>query len=165
MSPPDISQEFIQVNLEQRAGRPRLEVWKNLADRSEIEEFTSFVSMLRKPTGSAADRSGAEPLLRRHSIGAEATGRGGRGKDQEQDQDHLSACAVYLPMYLYRAAGPGADEYCEWTGRNWQITGHESMGKADTQLMENRQWRASNMPRRCAGSGQNEVTAQPYWQT
>jgi tight adherence protein C len=53
VSHPDISGEFIQVNLEQRAGRPRLEVWKNLADRSEIEEFTSFVSMLRKRTGSA----------------------------------------------------------------------------------------------------------------
>lgn len=42
----DIHDEFIQVNREQRAGRPRLEAWQNLADRTEIEEFTSFVSML-----------------------------------------------------------------------------------------------------------------------
>jgi tight adherence protein C len=54
----DISEEFIQVNLEQRAGRPRLEAWKNLADRSEIEEFTSFVSMLTQ-----TDRFGT-PIIR-----------------------------------------------------------------------------------------------------
>jgi tight adherence protein C len=46
VSHPDIHDEFIQVNREQRAGRPRLEAWQNLADRTEIEEFTSFVSML-----------------------------------------------------------------------------------------------------------------------
>jgi tight adherence protein C len=57
-SHPDISEEFIQVNLEQRAGRPRLEAWKNLADRSEIEEFTSFVSMLTQ-----TDRFGT-PIIR-----------------------------------------------------------------------------------------------------
>jgi len=58
LSHPDISEEFMQVNLEQRAGRPRLEAWKNLADRSEIEEFTSFVSML-----SQTDRFGT-PIIR-----------------------------------------------------------------------------------------------------
>jgi len=58
VSHPDISSEFIQVNLEQRAGRPRLEAWKNLADRSELEEFTSFVSMLTQ-----TDRFGT-PIIR-----------------------------------------------------------------------------------------------------
>jgi tight adherence protein C len=57
-SHPDIAEEFTQVNLEQRAGRPRLEAWKNLADRSEIEEFTSFVSMLTQ-----TDRFGT-PIIR-----------------------------------------------------------------------------------------------------
>ena len=58
VSYPDISHEFTQVNLEQRAGRPRLEAWKNLADRSEIEEFTSFVNMLTQ-----TDRFGT-PIIR-----------------------------------------------------------------------------------------------------
>jgi tight adherence protein C len=53
-----LAQEFAQVNLEQRAGRPRLEAWKNLADRSEIEEFSSFVSMLTQ-----TDRFGT-PIIR-----------------------------------------------------------------------------------------------------
>jgi len=46
VSHPDLHSEFIQVNREQRAGRPRLEAWQNLADRTEIEEFNAFVSML-----------------------------------------------------------------------------------------------------------------------
>src|SRR5208283_5740972 len=58
VSHPEISSEFMQVNLEQRAGRPRLEAWKHLAERSEIEEFTSFVSMLTQ-----TDRFGT-PIIR-----------------------------------------------------------------------------------------------------
>jgi tight adherence protein C len=34
------------VNLEQRAGKPRLEAWQGMADRTKIEEFKAFVSML-----------------------------------------------------------------------------------------------------------------------
>jgi tight adherence protein C len=45
-SHPDIHEEFLQVNREQRAGRPRIEAWQNLADRTEIEEFAGFVAML-----------------------------------------------------------------------------------------------------------------------
>jgi tight adherence protein C len=58
LSHPDISEEFAQVNREQRAGRPRLEAWQNLAERTEIEEFTSFVSMLTQ-----TDRFGT-PIIR-----------------------------------------------------------------------------------------------------
>jgi tight adherence protein C len=46
VSYPDIQEEFMHVNREQRAGRPRLEAWQNLADRTEVEEFTAFVGML-----------------------------------------------------------------------------------------------------------------------
>jgi tight adherence protein C len=46
LSHPDINEEFTQVNLEQRAGKPRLEAWESLAQRSQIEEFAAFVSML-----------------------------------------------------------------------------------------------------------------------
>jgi tight adherence protein C len=45
-SHPDIHEEFLQVNREQRAGRPRIEAWQNLADRTEIDEFAGFVAML-----------------------------------------------------------------------------------------------------------------------
>jgi len=58
ISHPDIQAEFAQVNREQRAGVPRLEAWKNLAERTQIEEFTAFVSMLTQ-----TDRFGT-PIIR-----------------------------------------------------------------------------------------------------
>jgi len=45
-SHPEIQEEFLQVNREQKAGRPRIEAWQNLADRTEIDEFSGFVAML-----------------------------------------------------------------------------------------------------------------------
>lgn len=46
VSHPEINEELTQVNLEQRAGKGRLEAWQGLADRTQIEEFKAFVSML-----------------------------------------------------------------------------------------------------------------------
>lgn len=46
ISHPEIAEELTLVNLEQRAGKPRLEAWQSLADRTEVEEFSAFVSML-----------------------------------------------------------------------------------------------------------------------
>ena len=58
ISHPDIHHEFMQVNLEQLAGKPRLEAWKSAADRTQIAEFSLFVSMLTQ-----ADRFGT-PIVR-----------------------------------------------------------------------------------------------------
>jgi tight adherence protein C len=58
ISHPDINEELTQVNLEQRAGKPRLEAWQSLADRTNIEEFAGFVNML-----SQTDRFGT-PIIR-----------------------------------------------------------------------------------------------------
>jgi len=43
---PDISQEFLQINFEQRAGVPRIESWKAFADRINLESLRQFVAML-----------------------------------------------------------------------------------------------------------------------
>jgi tight adherence protein C len=58
ISHPDIHHEFMQVNLEQLAGKPRLEAWKSMAERTQIPEFFLFVSMLTQ-----ADRFGT-PIVR-----------------------------------------------------------------------------------------------------
>src|SRR5580658_5946466 len=58
LSHPDIHQEFMQVNLEQLAGKPRLDAWKSAAERTKIPEFSLFVSMLTQ-----ADRFGT-PIVR-----------------------------------------------------------------------------------------------------
>jgi tight adherence protein C len=46
VSHPEINEELVQVQLEQRAGKPRLEAWEGVAERTQIEEFKAFVSML-----------------------------------------------------------------------------------------------------------------------
>ena len=43
---PDLSQELLQINLEQRAGNPRIGAWRSMADRVGLETVRSFVNML-----------------------------------------------------------------------------------------------------------------------
>lgn len=55
---PEIHLEFMQINLEQLAGKPRLEAWESAAERTQIPEFSSFVTMLTQ-----SDRFGT-PIIR-----------------------------------------------------------------------------------------------------
>jgi tight adherence protein C len=43
---PDLSDEFNLISLEQRAGTPRIEAWRHMADRTKLEIVSAFVSML-----------------------------------------------------------------------------------------------------------------------
>lgn len=45
-SHPELGDEFGLIGLEQRAGTPRLEAWKHMAERTALETVSSFVSML-----------------------------------------------------------------------------------------------------------------------
>jgi tight adherence protein C len=46
VSHPEITEEFIQINREQRAGKPRIEAWREMADRVGLQEMGAFASML-----------------------------------------------------------------------------------------------------------------------
>jgi tight adherence protein C len=46
VSHPELSEELLQINFEQRAGVPRLAAWKSFADRANVESVRSFVAML-----------------------------------------------------------------------------------------------------------------------
>ena len=46
LSHPELSEELLQINLEQRAGNPRIGAWRNMADRVGLESVRSFVNML-----------------------------------------------------------------------------------------------------------------------
>jgi len=46
LSHPELSEELLQINLEQRAGNPRIGAWRNMADRVDVESVRSFVNML-----------------------------------------------------------------------------------------------------------------------
>ncbi|MGA7886855.1 MAG: type II secretion system F family protein [Acidobacteriaceae bacterium] len=58
ISYPELNEEFSQINLEQRAGKPRLEAWQGLADRTKLPEFIALVTMLQQ-----TDRFGT-PIVR-----------------------------------------------------------------------------------------------------
>jgi tight adherence protein C len=58
ISHPEINQEFLQINLEQLAGKHRLAAWKSAAERTQVPEFSLFVTMLTQ-----ADRFGT-PIVR-----------------------------------------------------------------------------------------------------
>ncbi|MBV8673343.1 MAG: type II secretion system F family protein [Acidobacteriaceae bacterium] len=61
----ELHEEFMQINLEQRAGKPRLDAWQSLADRTKLQEFASLVTMLTQ-----TDRFGT-PIVRALSHFAE----------------------------------------------------------------------------------------------
>lgn len=78
LSHKDISQEFAQVNLAQRAGQSRLDAWQSLADRTKIEELQQFTSMLTQtdrfgtPLTKALGRFSEELRLHRRQKAEEA---------------------------------------------------------------------------------------------
>ena len=65
VSYPELNEEFNQISLEQRAGKPRLEAWQGLADRTKLQEFIALVAMLQQ-----TDRFGT-PIVRALSRYAE----------------------------------------------------------------------------------------------
>ena len=46
ISHPPIAEEFNQINLEQRAGKGRIDAWKSMADRTKLDVIRNFSSML-----------------------------------------------------------------------------------------------------------------------
>jgi tight adherence protein C len=46
LSHPELSEELLQINFEQRAGVPRIAAWKAFSDRVDLESVRSFVAML-----------------------------------------------------------------------------------------------------------------------
>lgn len=46
VSHPEIYEEFLQISLEQRAGKLRIDAWRAMADRCRLREMDAFVNML-----------------------------------------------------------------------------------------------------------------------
>jgi tight adherence protein C len=81
LSHPEINEEFTQVHLEQRAGKMRLDAWRSLAERTQIEEFNAFVSMLVQsdrfgtPIVKALGRFSEELRMKRRQHAEEAAAK------------------------------------------------------------------------------------------
>jgi tight adherence protein C len=46
VSHPEMNEEFLQINREQRAGKPRMDAWQSMADRTKVPDIAAFTSML-----------------------------------------------------------------------------------------------------------------------
>ena len=93
ISQPEIAEEFLQINFEQRAGKPRIEAWESMAERTQVETVRSFVHMLAQ-----TDRFGT-PLVRALRVFAE----GVRQKRRQEAEEMAAKTTVKLifPLVLF----------------------------------------------------------------
>jgi tight adherence protein C len=93
VSHPEINEEFLQINLEQRAGKPRLDAWNSMARRTELPDIESFVNMLTQ-----TERFGT-PIARALSVFAD-----GMRLKRRQLAEELAAkvtVKIIFPLVLF----------------------------------------------------------------
>jgi tight adherence protein C len=93
ISHPDLSEEFLIVNLEQRAGKPRLEAWRHMADRTGVENVRSFVQMLVQ-----TERFGT-PISK--SLGVFADNLRVRRRQQAEEMAAKTTIKLIPPLVLF----------------------------------------------------------------
>jgi tight adherence protein C len=93
ISHPQLSDEFMLINLEQRAGKPRLEAWRNMADRTGLEIVRSFVSMLVQ-----TERFGT-PISR--SLGTFSDSLRTRRRQQAEEMAAKTTVKMIFPLVLF----------------------------------------------------------------
>ena len=93
LSHPEISEEFNQINLEQRAGKARLDAWRSMAERTRLDLIRGFVSMLAQ-----CDRFGT-PIARALTIFSDSL----RLKRRQQAEEMAAKTTVKLifPLVLF----------------------------------------------------------------
>jgi tight adherence protein C len=92
-SHPVVAEEFLLINLEQRAGKPRINAWRDMADRTQLETVRGFATMLAQ-----SDRFGT-PSSRALSTFADDL----RKKRSQQAQELAAKTTVKLmfPLVLF----------------------------------------------------------------
>ena len=92
-SHPAIAEEFMLINLEQRAGKPRINAWRDMADRTQLETVRGFATMLAQ-----SDRFGT-PISKALSTFADDL----RKKRSQQAQEMAAKTTVKLmfPLVLF----------------------------------------------------------------
>ena len=93
VSHPEINEEFTQVHLEQRAGKMRLDAWRSLADRTQIEEFNAFVSMLVQ-----SDRFGT-PIVK--ALGRFSEELRMKRRQHAEEQAAKTKIKIIFPLVLF----------------------------------------------------------------
>ena len=93
LSQQEISEEFIQINFEQRAGKPRIEAWQSMADRTKLDTVKSFVQMLAQ-----TDRFGT-PLVR--ALRVFADGLRQKRRQQAEELGAKTTVKLIFPLVLF----------------------------------------------------------------
>ncbi len=89
----DLSDELLLIRLEQRAGKPRIEAWRNMANRTGLEVFRSFVNMLVQ-----TERFGT-PLSK--SLGYFADSLRTRRRQQAEEMAAKTTVKLVFPLVLF----------------------------------------------------------------
>jgi tight adherence protein C len=93
ISHPAISEEFMTINIEQRAGKARLDAWRGMAERTRLDTVKAFVSMLGQ-----TDRFGT-PIAKALSVFSDSM----RMKRRQQAEEMAAKTTVKLifPLVLF----------------------------------------------------------------
>lgn len=88
-----MSEEIAQINVEQRAGKPRMEAWRGMAQRTKLEETEAFVAMLWQ-----SERFGT-PIVRALATFAESLRTARR--QQAEEVAAKSTIKLLFPLVIF----------------------------------------------------------------
>lgn len=93
ISHPEINEEFLQINREQRAGKPRMDAWQSMADRTKLPDVAAFTGMLMQ-----TEKFGT-PIARALSVFAD----GIRQKRRQRAEEMAAKTTVKMifPLVLF----------------------------------------------------------------
>jgi tight adherence protein C len=93
VSHPEINEEFLQINREQRAGTPRLDAWRNLAQRTSLPDIDGFVAMLVQ-----TERFGT-PIAR--ALSSFADGMRQKRRQLAEERAAKTTVKIIFPLVLF----------------------------------------------------------------
>jgi len=93
VSHPVIAEEFLQINLEQRAGKRRIEAWQSMAERTQLDVVKALANML-----SQTDRFGT-PIAQ--AMGTFADGLRKRRSQLAEEKAAKTTIKLMFPLVLF----------------------------------------------------------------
>ena len=93
ISHPQITEELLQINREQRAGKPRVQAWLDMAARSELTDVDAFANMLLQ-----TERFGT-PLARALSAFADTTRQ--KRRQLAEEMAAKTTVKIIFPLVLF----------------------------------------------------------------
>lgn len=93
LTAPNLAEEFQIINREQRAGKPRLEAWRSMAERLDIEFIRQFVTMLVQ-----TERFGT-PIA--HALGVFADTLRSRRTQQAEEVAAKTGVKLLFPLVIF----------------------------------------------------------------